>query len=306
MPAKERIIPWLIRRLAMLAILFSVLFLALGLFFKDRLIFHPVSESYGTPPNYSLPFEERWLTTAGGDSVRAWRILRRTGSESKTTILLFQGNSGNMTMMLDRMSAFHFLGFEVFSVDYPGYGPSPGRPSEEALYQSAAALRQWAAETGADAGQIIAYGFSLGGGVASYLAAEKKAAALILDSTFTKLRDVPGDQLPFLRPYLYLILGRAFDTEGRLSRDITCPLLVIHAPGDDVVPYKLGQRNFQQYRHQKKMASGTGDHMGFLLNQKLYLSDIKNLADSLTEESEGEATPNPSSLAPTESMRRQL
>lgn len=288
-PAKGKFWSWLLRRLLTLLLLFSVILLGVGLIFKDRLIFHPVEGAQFSPRDYRLEYEERWLTTAGGDSVRAWRIFRPADSPSQITVLFFQGNSGNMSLMLDRLAALQNLGFECFSVDYPGYGPSPGRPSEENTYQSAEALQQWAVESGAALEATIVYGFSLGGGVASYLAAEKNLwpgggrgpAALVLDSTFTRLRDVPGRQLPFLKPYLYVILGDAFNTKGRLSQALDCPLLVLHSPDDDVVPFSLGLENFQLYPHQKDMAAGIGDHMGFLLNKNLYLGQINNLAEAL-------------------------
>ena len=278
LPEKEKLAFWLARRLLNIFIIFSILLLAFGWLFKDRLIFHPVKEGIANPGNYRLPYEERWLTTIGGDSIRAWRIPRPETGTSRVTVLFFQGNSGNMSLMLDRMAAFHSLGFDCYSVDYPGYGPSPGRPSEDSVYQSAEALWQWAAENGTKAEDTIVYGFSLGGGVASYLTAKKKPAALVLDSTFTRLRDVPGSDLPFLRPYLNLILGEAFDTQGRLSQSIGCPLVVLHSQNDDVVPYSLGLANYQGYGHRKKMVTGTGDHMGFLLNKNIYLKPLLDLA----------------------------
>lgn len=284
LPNKDKIGRWLLTRLAAILLLFSVILLGGGTLFKDRLIFHPVRESRLTPENYSMNYKERWLKTAAGDSVLAWRLERRPNSENTQTILFFQGNSGNMSIMLAHLATFQGLGFECFSVDYPGYGRSPGSPSEKAVYESAEALRQWTEELGIQAENTIIYGFSLGGGVASYLAAQKKPGALVLDSTFTRLRDVPAHDLPFLSPYLYLILGDAFDTKGRLLTDISCPLLVLHSRADDVVPYDLGQENFRIYRHKKEMVSGQGNHMSFLMNQKAYSEKLKELSDYLAEQ----------------------
>ncbi|MDL2259376.1 alpha/beta hydrolase [Deltaproteobacteria bacterium OttesenSCG-928-K17] len=279
---KGRFAPWLLKRILSILVLFSVILLAGGLIFKDRLIFHPVGTelSFG-PEQYSLKYEEKWLTTADGLKVKAWRLPPK-GPDTGLTLIFLQGNSGNMSLMLDRLSVFSAMGLTCLSVDYPGYGESKGRPSEEKLYQTAEALYSWAEEKGAKPGRTIIYGFSLGGGVASYLAEKKPSAALVLDSTFTRLRDVPGHDLPFLRPYLKLILGDAFNTNGRLA-DINCPLLVLHSPQDDVVPYALGLKNYETYTHQKIMAIGRGDHMSFMLNRKLYVEKMEELIKKIEE-----------------------
>ena len=54
--------------------------------------------------------------------------------------------------------------------------------------------------------------------------------------------------------------------------------MVLHSQNDDVVPYSLGLANYQGYGHRKKMVTGTGDHMGFLLNKNIYLKPLLDLA----------------------------
>lgn len=272
--------PWLLRRVLTMGILFISLMIIGGFAFKDRLIFHPLAGLDADPKLYGLSYEEKWLSLPGGQQVKAWR-LDPDGPDRNLTLILLQGNSGNMSLMLDRLSILSRLGLSCLTVDYPGYGDSPGRPDEELVYQTAEALYAWAKEKGARPERTIIYGFSLGGGVASHLAEKRPSAALILDSTFTKLRDVPGHDLPLLKPYFKLILGEAFDTQSRLER-IGCPLLVLHSPEDDVVPFALGQSLYERYANNEKlMAVGRGDHMSFLLNQKLYIENIKRLIEMI-------------------------
>jgi pimeloyl-ACP methyl ester carboxylesterase len=248
-----------------------------GLAFRDRLIFHPVAgPDRATPRNYSLNYEEFWLTTAAGDRVRVWRLPPPGGAPGRTA-LFFQGNSGNLSLILNHLTFLNSLGLNVLAVDYPGYGPSPGRPGEEAVYQSAEALWQWAVRNGAAPEDLLIYGFSLGGGTAAWLARAHPPAALVLDSTFTRLRDVPGYGRPWLIPYLKLILGSAFDTRARLA-EISGPLLVLHSPGDDVVPFALGRELFQAYQNNVKyFGLSHGGHMDFLLNLALYREKLQAL-----------------------------
>ena len=268
-------------RLGRLLVLTIVLASLGGLIFRDRLIFHPLTENLGTPGHY----EEFWLTTAAGDRLRAWRLPPPGGRPGRTA-LFFQGNGGNLSLMMGHLVFLNSLGLDVLAVDYPGYGPSSGRPSEEAVYQSAEALWREAVRRGAEPESILIYGFSLGGGVASRLAQDHPPAALVLDSTFTRLRDVPGHDWPWLKPYLKLVLGEAFNTLGRLNH-IRCPLLVIHSPDDDIVPFDLGLALFQAFRNNAKFfARGQGDHMDFLLNQNLYRAKLESLLSAIPSSSD--------------------
>ena len=93
LPEKEKLAFWLARRLLNIFIIFSILLLAFGWLFKDRLIFHPVKEGIANPGNYRLPYEERWLTTIGGDSIRAWRIPRPETGTSRVTCLFYTSDA---------------------------------------------------------------------------------------------------------------------------------------------------------------------------------------------------------------------
>lgn len=277
---------WLLARLLTLFVTFSVLLLGGGLIFKDRLIFYPGDDIIDSPANYGLKVEEFQLELADGTRLRTWlapappaRADQITPGDEppKRIALVFQGNSGNISMMTSRLAVLHDLGLAALTVDYPGYGPNEGRPSEAKTYQSAEAAWQWAAGQGYRPEDILIFGYSLGGGVASYLADRHPPAALVLDSTFTRLRDVPSRQLPLLAPYFHLILGEALDTRTRL-KNISCPLLVLHSPDDEVVPFALGEELFKSYRNNyKDMVVGQEGHTSFYANRPRYEAGIKAL-----------------------------
>ncbi len=276
-PAHGRWGRWILARLAVLVITFLVIAVGGGLMFTDRLIFHPSANVIDAPERYGLTVEDPRLTLPGGQQLRAWFIPAAPDAAGKKIALVLQGNSGNISMMSSRLSFWHILGFAALTVDYPGYGPNAGSPSEENTYQSAEAAWLWAAAHGYRPEDIVIHGYSLGGGVASQLAERHPPAALVLDSTFTRLRDVPSRSLPWLAPYFRLILGEAFDTQGRLAR-IRCPLLILHSPKDEVVPYPLGEELFRSYQNNyKDMATGVGGHTDFLLNSPLYMERARAL-----------------------------
>ena len=141
---------------------------------------------------------------------------------------------GNAELASDWLPVFGEIvpwGVAVLLVEYPGYGGSPGRPSETSILDIARAAYDWAAaDRRIDAKRIVAYGRSLGGGAASRLAAERQLAALILESSFTSVADLSGR---LLAPG-FLVRDR-FDNRAALAK-YRGPLLVIHGTHDTLVP----------------------------------------------------------------------
>lgn len=268
--------PWLAKRLIVVVSLVVILILG-GIAYKNKLIFHPTTDIYKTPESFALNYKESWEELKSGDKVKVWRVQSPYEDSGAKTAIVLQGNSGNVSLMSSRMALLAYLGFNVLSADYPGYGQNEGAPSEEGTYETAEMLWNLAIESGAKPEEIVIYGFSVGGGAAAYLAEAHQPAALVLDSTFTRLRDVPTVRFPVLAYYLKTILGDAYDTKERL-KNIKSPLLVIHSPDDDLVPYKLGVELYDTYQNNyKDMATGTGEHLGFILNLPLYREKIANL-----------------------------
>jgi fermentation-respiration switch protein FrsA (DUF1100 family) len=94
--------------------------------------------------------------------------------------------------------------------------------------------------------EIVIFGESMGGGVATRLAAEcaqsgEPAAALILNSTFASLADTAAWHYPAF-PFRYLVWDR-FPSVDRIPH-VTCPVLQFHGTADTIVPYSEGQRLF--------------------------------------------------------------
>lgn len=273
---------WL-QRLFRLGLLFVLLMVPLGVagvVFNNSLIFYPDPTYRGEPNQFQADHETVWLTTDSGKTLKAWYIPAADNPAAKT-LLVFQGNSGNMSMMLDRLAVFHSMGLNTMIVDYPGFGHSSGSPTEEGTYQAAEEAWQWVVKNKSAPEDIAIYGFSLGGGVASWLAAKHTPSVLILDSTFTRLSAVPSHVLPLLKPYFHLALGDAFDTQSRLAH-IKSPILVHHSPEDKIVPFVLGEQLYQTYQNNSKYwAEGTGGHMDFVYSY--YDKDKKDYRKYLNE-----------------------
>jgi len=250
-------------------------FLALLLFFvQARMIYFPEARIVATPAERGLAYEEVDFKTEDGVILNGWFV----GGGSDRALLFCHGNAGNISHRLESLEIFQQLGLNTFIFDYRGYGKSTGRTTEQGTYRDAeAAWNYLTSEKGFPADKIIVFGRSLGGPIAAHLAAAKHPAALILESTFTSLPDLGARLYPL---FPVRLLSRFQYNTAASVREIKCPLLVVHSPGDDVVPYDLGVELFRLANAPKEFLAIRGDHnSGFLLTGQAYVTGLRFFLD---------------------------
>ncbi len=172
-----------------------------------------------------------------GSSAEALFLPPLAGEGRAPLIVFFHGNAELADHWIGPFEEPRRRGWAALLVEYPGYGRCAGSPSEGAVVAAALAAYDWArTDSRVDTARIVAYGRSLGGGAATALAARRRVAALVLESSFTSIPDVAG-----LRgPARWLVFDR-FDNLAELKR-WHGPLLVLHGRRDDVIPFELGTR----------------------------------------------------------------
>ncbi|KRE16934.1 hypothetical protein ASE63_14590 [Bosea sp. Root381] len=180
--------------------------------------------------------EEVTLTAADGERLVAWVVPPQPG---KPVLLYFHGNGGNLGQpgRIERFRNLTADGTGLFALSYRGYGGSTGSPSEAGLHLDARALYGAAAER-FGAAQLIAYGESLGTGVALKLAAEVPLAAVVLEAPYLSAASVAQRAYPYV-PVRLLMLDpfRSDEIVGRLR----LPLLVMHGTRDGVIRFAEGE-----------------------------------------------------------------
>ncbi len=255
-----------------IAIVGAYIILAGFLFiFQSRYVYYPERVLLADPGSIGLEFETVRFETADGVKLLGWFI---PGDGARGVILFCHGNAGNISHRLESIQIFHRLGLGVFIFDYRGYGESEGEPTEQGTYQDAEAAWRYLIETRQlIPSQIIVFGRSLGGAVASWIAQSQTPGALILESTFTSLGDVAATLYPYLP--VRLLLRFEYNTAEHLSR-IDCPVLIVHSRDDEMMPFGHGRRLFEMAKEPKRFLEISGTHNeGFITSDGQYEEGLK-------------------------------
>lgn len=242
-----------------LAILLSaVLCVAMLRWFEHRQVYQPRREMDASAAELGRPYEDVAFTSADGVALHGWFFPADANSaRANRVVLVCHGNGGNMSHRLGLCAALLARGPAVFLFDYRGYGRSAGRPEEEGTYRDAQAAHAWLRQRGFPGERIVAFGESLGGGVASELALRETLGGLILQSTFTSVPDLGAELFPWL-PVRWISTIQ-YDTRSKLPR-VKVPVLVMHSRVDDLVGFRHGERNYAAANEPKLFGELVGGH----------------------------------------------
>ena len=258
---------------AIVVAVYGVLLLILY-FSQSRLFYYPNLPSrviMATPDQIGLSFETLAFTTDDDITLHGWFL---PVEKPRATLLFFHGNAGNISHRLDSLEIFHRLGLAVLIFDYRGFGQSEGWPTEPGNYRDAeAAWRFLTEQMKLPPGEILLFGRSLGAAIAAHLASRHPIKGLILESAFTSVPDMAADLYP-LFPVRSLSRFQ-FDTRAYLE-SVTCPVLVVHSPDDEIIPFKHGRQLFQAARQPKQFLEISGSHnQGFLQSGNSYREGLE-------------------------------
>lgn len=222
---------------------------------QDALIFYrqPLPEARRAEIARRFPaVEELYLQAPDGVRVHAWRV-KPPGQERAPLVIYFGGNAEEISWMLESIGDAQrgeTPGVGWLLVDYRGYGASEGAPSERALTADALAFFDHVVKLpGVDAERIMAFGRSLGSGVAVRLATERRLRALVLVTPFDSLAAVAKHYYWYL-PVDWMLRHR-FDSAALAPR-LKQPLLCVIAERDEVIPPRYADRLFEVWGGAKR------------------------------------------------------
>lgn len=159
-------------------------------------------------------------------------------ASSQPTVLIVEGSAMNYGDYKGLALAYLLKGINVLLFDIRGYGESSGTPTETKSYIDIDTCYQYLTkEKGIKNNNLIIHGHSLGGALATSLAARMPETHLIIDRSFADFPEIAGQLFPSIQKVVKSILSKMVTYSPALLLDkVTGHILVVEGANDGVIP----------------------------------------------------------------------
>ena len=224
--------PKLVRRFIRLAVVLFILYLSSLAFFyfkQERFFFNPKHLDQDYVFEFDHPFEE--LNISVTDDITLNGVLFKAHN-SKGVILYLHGNAGAIHDWGKRAHLYLDNNYDILFVDYRGYGKSQGKycNSEELFHDSQKVYDFTKSLYNED--QIVVLGFSLGSGLASYLASKNNPKMLILNAPYYSWKTLIAEEIV---PPIPKFLIKYDIPSYKFVQRVTCPITIFHGSRDFLI-----------------------------------------------------------------------
>jgi hypothetical protein len=211
-------------------------------FLQERLLFIPFFASEKSVKRLHVNTREFIIPTAEDGQIHA--LLLRA-NQAKGLVFYLHGNTGGIGRWKFEAQEICLLGFDVFVMDYRGYGRSRGKRSEALMHRDVDMCFDFAQKTTRAINTFI-YGRSLGCAFATHLAARVIANGLVLETPFYNLPRLAKHFHPYLP--LKWLMRYSFRSDHFIRR-VEMPIILFHGTHDDLVPYHHAYDLYLEARH---------------------------------------------------------
>jgi alpha-beta hydrolase superfamily lysophospholipase len=221
-------------------LILAILYIAGGFviyFLQDAVLFHPVSLKRDHKYEFKEPHEDITIDISEKESLNLVRF-NSTDSVTRGVVLYFHGNKKNISRYAPLTPYFTRDGYEVIIIDYPGFGKSTGKFTEQTLYDWSLQVYKLA-RSRFPPDSIIIYGKSMGTGIAAQLATKVKCRRLILETPYYDLPSVLKHYL-FIYPIDWMIHYKL--PIYKYLPLVEMPVTIFHGTSDGVITYGNAKR----------------------------------------------------------------
>lgn len=253
-----------------------------------------------TPDQLGYEYQPVNLTTDKGLKLHAWHFPSRAKELAKPKGLIYylHGNAENISTHFMGMTWITHQGWELFILDYRGYGLSEGNPSIGGVHHDAYIGLKWAiARAEEQQISLVVLGQSIGGATALTLVAnasteeQQKISGLVVDSAFSGYRRIAREKLneswltwAFQYPLSWTFTDRYSPEKNLIKLPENLPLLILHSCADQVVPCSHSQRLYEQVQEPKiYWQAEEGRHIE-MLSQLKWRNQLTAWLESLLQE----------------------
>ncbi len=209
-----------------------------------------IKKSNGEPADLTYAIEQRNFTNSKDDTITGW--LFKPKSYNGTTIYYLHGNAGHLPLNFPLMVPFVNKGYQVYMIDYSGFGFSQGKAKRRNVLKDAnEGLDFLLAQKDIQFDNLLIYGQSLGGHLSAVVGTQNqdKINGLVIEGAFSSHKDVANDRVPFLAR----IFVREMYSAEKVLPNYKKPLLIIHSVEDKTVPIHHGRRLYEVASTDKRL-----------------------------------------------------
>jgi pimeloyl-ACP methyl ester carboxylesterase len=209
------------------------------LYFAQRALIYP-GRTLG-PKQYQTEWITKehihWIDTPEG-KIETWFFPSKNDAinPNNPVVIFAHGNYELIDYCEVETKGLNQLGYDVFLIEYPGFGRSKGDTHRESINTVYVAAYDWlVSNKNVQPDQIIGFGRSLGGGAICDLVEKRPLACVILQSTFANVKS-------FAKRYLApAFLTRDPFDNVEIMKNYTKPVLIIHGRQDALIPFWHGE-----------------------------------------------------------------
>ena len=232
------------------------------------LLFHPLEQHVRTPEDIGVIYEDVILQTRDHIKLHGW-FLPAQGT-LKGSVYFLHGNAENISTHIASVYWLPEQGYQVFLLDYRGFGASSGKPGLPEIFLDIEAGLTWLLKH--NEGQpVFLLGQSLGASLAIYFAAnnrlaQQNLAGVISDAAFTSYleitRHVAGNvwlTWPFQYPIAWA-MNYPYNPIDCIARLAPVPVLLLHSRNDEIIPFTYARQLYTAAKQPKYFQPTQGRH----------------------------------------------
>ncbi len=200
------------------------------LFKQEDLIFFPTKLPADYVFRFNTDFQERYITAADGTKLHG--LLFKTKAPAGL-IFYLHGNAGALDSWGELAPVYNNLNYDIFMLDYRGYGKSQGSISSEKQFHDDVQAAYENLKKDYPEEQIVIIGYSIGTGAAARLAAENNPKMLILEAPYYSLADLAKKHYPIIPAAFIKYTFKTYEFVAKVK----APVVLIHGDRDEIIYY---------------------------------------------------------------------
>ena len=208
-------------------------------FFQRSLLYHPNVNNYFND-KLKVDIEEVQIKTSDNINLLGW--FHKKDLNRFKTVVYFHGNAGKLEHRIHKLNHFKDIDVNFLIISWRGFSGNSGKPTEKGLYEDGKSTIDWLKNIGLSDKDIVIYGESLGTGIATHIAQNRKFAGLVLETPFTSMVDAAKNVYPYIP--VGILLKDRYENEKKIKH-INIPILVMHGEADQIVPFKMGKKIYE-------------------------------------------------------------